>query len=92
MESPDSGEVGLPSVQAPVLPSNPSPQSDSTPHYIISAQEITADRDSPLGTAKRTGSVFKGLWNNSIVAIKVLSNETSGDVGQIFLYQRSNIK
>lgn len=77
MESP-AHEVEVPSAHPP--PGLPSPQPRSTPHYIIGAQEITADRESQLGTSRRTGSVFKGFWNNNVVAVKVLSNETPVDV------------
>jgi hypothetical protein len=83
MDSPLSRDAELLPVPVPVpsLPASNLSQSASTPHYIIAAREITADRDSPLGSNRRTGSVFKGSWNNSVVAVKVLSNETPVDVG-----------
>ena len=80
MESSNSRDVELPFTYT-LGPSNVSSQPTSTPHYIIAAQEITADRESQLGSARRTGSVFKGFWNNSVVAVKVLSSETPVDVG-----------
>lgn len=85
MESPTSCEDELLTPKASRLPSDISLESAQTPHYVIATQEVTADPDSPLGT-KRTGigSVFKGSWNNSIVAVKLLSKETPGDVGRIF--------
>jgi hypothetical protein len=86
MESSNSRDVELPFTYTP---SNASSQPTSTPHYIIAAQEITADRESQLGSARRTGSVFKGFWNNSVVAVKVLSSETPVDVGRSSLSTRA---
>jgi hypothetical protein len=83
MASPNPREIGLPSVQALESSSNLSLQPASTPYYVISPQEIAADRDSPLRTTKRTGTVFKGFWNNSIVAVKILSNDSPVDVRNI---------
>jgi hypothetical protein len=83
METPNSHDAELVSSQALSHPSEHSSQPASTPHYVIATQEITADRDCPLGKNKRTGSVFKGFWNNSLVAVKFLSNETQVDVGRV---------
>jgi hypothetical protein len=79
MESSTTRDIDLPFAYASG-PSNVSSQPTSTPHYIIAAQEISADRESQLGSARRTGSVFKGFWNSSVVAVKVLSSETPVDV------------
>jgi hypothetical protein len=75
MESPFSGETEVPHGEAPI-----SPSISSRSHYIIASEEIIANRDSPLGLRKRNGGVFKGFWNNSLVAIRYLSNETPLDV------------
>ena len=85
MESPTREvEVLVPSaLPSPGLPSPPPPQQQprSSPHYLIGAQEITADRESQLGTnSRRTGTVFKGFWNDKVVAVKVLSNEIQVNV------------
>jgi serine/threonine protein kinase len=60
--------------------SNPSTNlsSSSTSPYLIAGEEITTDRKSPLGRNRR-GRVFKGFWNDSVVAVKILSNDTSVD-------------
>jgi hypothetical protein len=81
MESPTSRNAELLSLNSSRLPIGPPPA--STPHYVIATQDITADRESPLGTPRRAGSVYKGFWNNSLVAVKVLSNDTSLDVGRL---------
>jgi hypothetical protein len=74
MESPFFGETEIasipPSVSSLAL----------APHYIIAPEEIVADRDSPLGLGRRNGGVFKGFWNNSLVGIRLLSNDTPVDV------------
>jgi serine/threonine protein kinase len=49
-----------------------------TSHYLIAAEEITTDRNSPLGK-NRSGRVFKGFWNDNLVAVKVLSDQTAVD-------------
>jgi hypothetical protein len=81
MESPTSRNAELLSLNSSRLPIGPPPA--ATPHYVIATQDITADRESPLGTPRRAGSVYKGFWNNSLVAVKVLSNDTSLDVGRL---------
>jgi hypothetical protein len=86
MDSPNTRDAEPPSGQAPGLSSAPQLQPQSTPHYIVAAQDITTDRDSRLGTSKRSSSVFKGFWNNSLVAVKILSNEAPTDVSRIYLY------
>ena len=80
MEYHNTRRIDLLSVKASRHPSNFSSQSVSTPHYVIPTQEIAADRDSPLGANRRTGCVFKGFWNNSVVAVKVLAVDTPIDV------------
>ena len=82
MEHPFSCETGA---QASIPPSVSSQLALTQAHYIIAPEEITADQDSPLGVGRRNGRVFKGTWNNSLVAIKLLSNDTPVDVsGQRF--------
>ena len=44
-------------------------------HYVMAAEEIKIDKKSPLGKNRR-GRVFKGSWNESLVAVKILSDET----------------
>jgi hypothetical protein len=85
MQSPRSSDVELPSAQASGLSSTlySQPTGRPTPRHVIAAQEVTADRNCRLGTSKRTGNVFKGFWNNSLVAVKMLPKETPVDVGQI---------
>jgi hypothetical protein len=86
MEYVPSSETDVSSLKASdpaeVQPLTASPEPGSTPPYIISPEEVTADaeNDSVAPTTRRPGRVFKGLWNNSTVAIKVLSNETPVDV------------
>lgn len=77
-----SGEIQLQSGEGSAIRSNASPRPDLAPHYIISAHEITVDQTSHLG-GMIMGRVFKGRWNNSVVAVKFLSQETLMDVGQI---------
>jgi hypothetical protein len=80
MEPPFSGETEILHGEAPIPPSVSS-QLALTPHYIIAPEEIRiVDRDSPLGVGRRNGGVFKGSWNNSLVGIKLLSNDTPVDV------------
>jgi hypothetical protein len=38
--------------------------------------------DFPLGRTRLPGTVFRGYWNDSLVAVKVLSDEAPLDVGQ----------
>jgi hypothetical protein len=86
MESPTSNDVELPPVQNLNHPANLS-QRPSTPHYVISPQDVTVDRNAPLQTTGCSGNVFKGSWSNGVVAVKILSNDTPADVSQILLYQ-----
>jgi hypothetical protein len=89
MDYPNTPDVELPSpaYASHFPPNHPSqlvaPSPPSTPHYIIATHEITADPDASMGSTRRTGSVFKGFWNNSLVAVKVLSSETPVDVRRI---------
>jgi hypothetical protein len=86
MEYVPSSESDIPSLKASdpaeVQPLSASPEPASTVPYIISPEEVTADaeKDSLVPSTRRAGSVFKGLWNNSTVAIKILSNGTPTDV------------
>jgi len=80
MESPTSNDVELPPVNHPA-------QHASTPHYVISPQDVIVDRNAPLQTTGRSGNVFKGSWSNGLVAVKILSNDTPANVSQILLYQ-----
>jgi hypothetical protein len=79
------------SVDLPSTKTSGRPSPNSNPHYVIATQEITADQDAPLGAPRRTGSVFKGFWNNSLVAVKILSNDTPADVGYLSTYTRARI-
>jgi len=79
MEPPFSGETEIPHGEASIPPSVSS-RLALTPHYIITPEEITTDQDSPLGVGRRNGGVFKGFWNNSLVGIRLLSNDTPVDV------------
>jgi hypothetical protein len=80
MEPPFSGETETSHGEASTPPSVSS-QLALTPHYIIAPEEIVADRYSPLGVGRRNhGGVFKGFWNNSLVGIRLLSNDTPVDV------------
>jgi hypothetical protein len=74
MESPSSNEANIP----PLATRNISPIVVLAPQYIIAADEVTVDQDLPLGKGSTNG--FRGLWNNSLVAIKVLSDESALDV------------
>jgi hypothetical protein len=75
MESPSSGEADT---ILPLETRSISPLAGLTPQYIIAAEEVTADRDAPLG--RGSTKVFKGFWNNSLVAVKILSDESPIDV------------
>lgn len=50
-----------------------------TSHYVIAAEEITTDRNPLLGK-NRSERVFKGFWNDSLVAVKALSDQIPVDV------------
>jgi len=83
MEPPTSNDVELP----PVQNLNQTARRLSAPHYVISPQDVTVDRNAPLQTTGRSGNVFKGSWSNGVVAVKILSNDMPADVSQILLYQ-----
>lgn len=47
--------------------------------FTIPAEEINADRNYPLGKGPRRTTdvnVFRGSWNDSVVAVRVLPKET----------------
>jgi hypothetical protein len=92
MEPPFYSETGVPLGEALVSPSfsESSQFALAQAHYLIPPEEITADRDSPLGVGRRNGSVFKGIWNNSLVAIRVLSNDTPLDVSRQMIPTRKS--
>jgi hypothetical protein len=69
-------------LKVPISPIILPQPSTLTPPYIISAEEVIADQDQPSSVNRRTGSVLKGFWNNSLVGIKVLSNDTPVDVSK----------
>ena len=59
--------------------------------YTIPAEEINADRGFPLGknTLRTTSaSVFRGSWNESLVAVRVLPKETAVEVRLCYLGAR----
>jgi len=85
MEPPFYGDkAGVPRGESSIPPSVSEPSESqlatyTQPHYIIAPEEITADQESPLGVGRRNGRVFRGIWNNSLVAIRLLSNDTPVD-------------
>ncbi|KDQ55609.1 hypothetical protein JAAARDRAFT_324033 [Jaapia argillacea MUCL 33604] len=82
MASPGSGESDVASVHTTHYPGrlqNSTNQSTPLPHWVIPSREVNAYRDSPLGIAKGGGSVFKGSWAGSLVAVKILSSKTPVD-------------
>lgn len=69
----DNIDNSLPQSQAPLA-------EPTTPHWIVPTEQVAADSDAPLGGSRRAGNVFKGTWNNTVVAVKILSKDTSVDV------------
>jgi hypothetical protein len=61
------------------------PSDRLTSHHFIAAEDIVTDQTSPLGKNRR-GRVFKGFWNDSLVSVKVLSDEASVDVSRFRLF------
>jgi len=53
----------------------------SSNHSTVPMEQVVLDRDAPpLGGSRKAGNVFKATWNNTIVAVKLLSKETPVDV------------
>lgn len=63
---------------------NAVPTSIPSQHYIIASEDVSVDQATPLGAVKHNGKVFKGYWNESVVAVKFLKSDIPGEVRNLF--------